>query len=424
MKQVKWQGMRLSRESETLLINEASRLKEGAGDTIFKFGFGQSPFLPPSHVRHTLATHADKKSYVAVQGLAELRDAVASFHTVTDGVQRCADDVLIGPGSKQLIYTVLAAFEDVDVLLVTPSWVSYEPQAALARHQVIRLETNYRSRWRLTPEQLDNALANRPDPTKQALLILNYPGNPDGLSYTQEELMALAVVCRAHRVLVISDEIYGLLHHQGAHVSLASVYPEGTIVTSGLSKWCGAGGWRLGVALLPATCDPVLKQTLIGIASETYSCAPTPVQYAAIEAYQWDDRVTHYLAKQRILLGAIAQYMTDQLRRVGVKLHDPQGGFYLNPDFSGCTALLRRGISTSDQLAQSLLKEADVAVLPGTAFGYAKNTLVARIAYVDFDGEAALDVLEQEALSGEALVAASCPKIVTGTTRLCEWIAG
>jgi aspartate aminotransferase len=136
-------------------------------------------------------------------------------------------------------------------------------------------------------------------------MVFNYPGNPDGLTYTESELTALTTVFRKYNILVISDEIYGLLNHQGNHVSLARFYPEGTIITTGLSKWCGAGGWRLGVALLPTTIEEKLKKTMIGIASETYSCASTPVQYAAIDAYQIGPDVEAYLAHQRRILNRV-----------------------------------------------------------------------------------------------------------------------
>ena len=413
-----------SQKSETLLINEASKLKEMAGETIFKFGFGQSPFLPPQYVIDTLAEFSPRKEYVAVQGIQELREVVAAFHQHHDGIQTTADNVLIGPGSKMLIYAVLAAFNRADVYLITPSWVSYEPQAKLAKLDVNRIHTSFQDRWRLTPELMEEACQSR-DVSKPGILILNYPGNPDGLSYTQEELTALAAVFRKYNILVISDEIYGLLNHTGEHKSLACVYPEGTIVTTGLSKWCGAGGWRLGVALLPNTIEKKFKETLIGIASETYSCAATPVQYAAIQAYQKDIRVNQYLHQQRRILKLAGNHIYQALKQAGVNVHAPQGGFYLNPDFSPLKEKLKsRGITSSELLCEVLLKETGVAILPGNAFGYEAGHLIARLAYVDFDGIKALAAAEEEkeALS-DAFLAEQCPKIVEGTRRLVEWLA-
>ncbi len=136
----------------------------------------------------------------------------------------------------------------------------------------------------MTPENLKESSQFKE--YKDSILILNYPGNPDGLTYTEDKLKAIANYTRDANMLVISDEIYGLLDHAMSHNSFANYYPERTITTTGLSKWCGAGGWRFGAALLSDGISVDLKQTLIGIGSETYSCAPSPVQIAAKEAYR------------------------------------------------------------------------------------------------------------------------------------------
>lgn len=419
--------LKKSQQSETLLINEVSRLKEVAGETIFKFGFGQSPFLPPQNVIDCLASFSARKEYVDVQGIKQLREAVANFHNHYEKLNVKAENVIVGPGSKMLIYAILAAFDDADVFVVTPSWVSYEPQAKLAKLNSIRIDTNFESRWRLTPELLEKSCEARTDKSKPGILILNYPGNPDGLSYTQEELKSLAEIFRKYNILVISDEIYGLLNHFGNHSSIAEFYPEGTIVTTGLSKWCGAGGWRLGVGLFPESTDPKFKQTVIGIASETYSCAATPVQYAAIEAYQVGPEIEAYLAHQRRILNLCANHMYKALVEKGVKLHKPEGGFYLNPDFSALKdKLAQKGVSTNETLCAQLLKETSVAILPGNAFGYKPEQLVARIAYVDFNGPNALAASQEIGLDtdlDDSFLHKWCPKIVEGTKRMQEWLS-
>jgi aspartate aminotransferase len=419
--------LKKSQQSETLLINEVSRLKEVAGETIFKFGFGQSPFLPPKNVIDCLASFSARKEYVDVQGIKPLREAIAKFHNHYDKLNIKEENIIVGPGSKMLIYAILAAFDDADVFVVTPSWVSYEPQAKLAKLNAIRIDTNFESRWRLTPELLEKACDARADKSKPGILILNYPGNPDGLSYTEVELKLLAETFRKYNILVISDEIYGLLNHFGSHSSIAQFYPEGTIVTSGLSKWCGAGGWRLGVGLFPECIDPTFKQTVIGIASETYSCAATPVQYAAIEAYQVGTQIEEYLAHQRRILNLCANHMYFALTDKGVKLHKPEGGFYLNPDFSDLkNKLSQKDISTNEELCTQLLKDTAVAILPGNAFGYKSDQLVARIAYVDFNGPKALAASQEIGLDkdlDDEFLFKWCPKIVEGTKRMREWLS-
>ena len=125
-----------------------------------------------------------------------------------------------------------------------------------------------------------------------------------------------------------------MLDHQGRHVSLASIYPERTIVTTGLSKWCRAGGWRLGALILPPEAPQALTDALIGIGSETYSCAPAPIQAAALAAYQLDPETHLYPTAQQLILSAIDEAIYLALAEAGLRVHSPQGGFYLLLDFS------------------------------------------------------------------------------------------
>lgn len=376
--------------SETLLINERSG-KLAQGRQVYRFGFGQSPFPVPQPLVQRAAEMSGEKSYLPVQGLAELREAVAQFHCQQDEVDWNAERVLVGPGSKLLIYAVMAAFTEAEVLLVSPSWVSYEPQAHLCGHKVSRIQSDAESNWRLSAQALDRFCVGRENPNLPLILVLNYPGNPSGTSYSEQDLQALASVMRRHNVLVISDEIYGMLHHQGRHRSLARYYPEGTVVTGGLSKWCGAGGWRLGVMHVPAELSANLLPRLLGVASETWSCVASPIQYAAIEAYRFGDEISTYVQREREVLSLFGARAAKTLNDAGVKTADPEGGFYLFPDFDlWRDALNARGINSSNQLCTALLEEAGVALLPGTAFGMPEDQLVARLAYVNFDGKAAL----------------------------------
>ncbi|MBA4503178.1 pyridoxal phosphate-dependent aminotransferase [Marinobacterium marinum] len=401
--------------SETLLINErSSRL--AVDRKIHRFGFGQSPFPVPAGVVAALQRHASEKAYLPVQGLAELRAAVADFHRCQDGVDWQPERVLIGPGSKLLIYAVMAAFTRAEVLLVSPSWVSYEPQAHLAGHRVSRLQACAEDDWRLTPAMLERFCRTRANPEWPLLLVLNYPGNPSGTTYSEDQLQALAEVMRRYQVLVISDEIYGVLHHQGAHRSLARYYPEGTLVTGGLSKWCGAGGWRLGVLQLPESLVHNLLPRLLGVASETWSCVAAPVQQAAIEAYRFGPEVAHYVQRERQVLATLGQAAAARLNEAGVTTAAPEGGFYLFPDFAPWReSLARVGIQTSDQLCRRLLEEAGVALLPGSAFGMPDSELVARLSYVDFDGAAALSA------EAQALPEIFQP-VMDGLSALLNWL--
>jgi aspartate aminotransferase len=409
-------------KSGTLSLNEKSKQLEQGGHTIYKFGFGESPFLPLPHVREALASASHRKDYTPVAGLPALREKIAEFHSEVDGYPISAEQILVAPGTKPLLFSLMSAFQNANVFLPAPSWVSYAPQAQIARHEIFKIPTSYEDRWRVTPANLDEVLSTHSDPSKHNLMVLTYPGNPDGLTYSRQELIDLTEVLRKHSVWVISDEIYGMLHHEGQHVSLATVYPERTMVTTGLSKWSGAGGWRLGALILPPDAPQGLVDALVGLGSETYSCAPAPVQVAAMTAYELDDNLHQYLNGQRKIISAIGHQIHGQLSSAGIRVHPPQGGFYLLLDFSPFVDKFKhQGIESDIQLCERLMDEIGVALLPGTSFGMDSDAFTARLAYVDFDGTSALaDIASFN--NAESFVAQHASKMMDGTQLLCDWL--
>ena len=406
-------------KSGTLSLNEKTQEIENTGRPVYRFGFGESPFPPPQRVQDALRGAARRTDYTAVAGLPELRQKVAAFHHEADGYPITAEQVLIAPGTKPLLHNIMRAFHRAAVYLPGPSWVSYAPQARLASHELIVIPTSYESRWRVTPAQLERAINSKGGADREKLIVLNYPGNPDGLTYSRAELEALTVVLRKHRVWAISDEIYALLDHRGGHVSLAQVYPERTLVTTGMSKWCGAGGWRLGALILPPDAPGELREALVGLGSETYSCAPAPIQVAALSAYELDGETTTFLEAQRRILRAIGAVVHGALVECGLRAHAPQGGFYLLLDFSSFAEdLAELGIDSDAELCERLLTETGLALLPGGAFGMPRAALTARMAYVDFDGPAALgdaDRIETTATKHAA-------KMLAGIRALGKWL--
>ncbi|SEI55134.1 aspartate aminotransferase/hypothetical protein [Allopseudospirillum japonicum] len=382
--------------SETLLINERSGALASTR-TLYRFGFGESPFPVPLLLQEALNAARAEKSYLPVQGLPALRAQVAEFHRQQDQVTWDAQGVVIGPGSKLLIYAVLASFVRAQVLLVSPSWVSYQPQAELAGLSVARIYTQAHEQWRLTPEALEAFCQHRENPHLPLILVLNYPNNPTGDTYTGEQLAELAQVLRRHQIIVISDEIYGVLHHQGAHQSLARFYPEGTLVTGGLSKWGALGGWRLGVLHIPKPLRAHLLPRILGVASETWSSVAAPVQYAAIQAYAYPQAIADFVAQERRVLARIGQQSAAILAQVAVETPQPTGGFYLFPNFEAWrTQLAHVGVFTSADLCAYLLEQAGVVLLPASAFGMPASVLAARLAYVNFDGQAALEAASDQ----------------------------
>jgi len=245
-------------ESQTLLINTQSKDLELQNKKIIKLGFGQSPFMPPKLVLESLKNSVNHKEYTSVQGDLDLRKYISQFHNAHNGLKVLPVNILIASGSKILIFNILMSFKKADVFIATPSWVSYAPQAKLAGHNIIKLKTSFEERWRICPRVIRDAAKNKKN--RVSIMIINYPGNPHGLTYNEEELKDLARVAKELNLLVISDEIYGLLNHDHEHKSFVNYYPERTITTTGLSKWCGAGGWRFGAAFLYENIEPEFKQ--------------------------------------------------------------------------------------------------------------------------------------------------------------------
>jgi aspartate aminotransferase len=409
-------------QSATLAINERSAVLQAAGRQVFRLGLGQSPFPVPEVVTEELRANAHQKDYLAVRGLPQLRDAVAEFHRRTDGVGCTGADVLIGPGSKELMFLLQLVYYG-DLVIPTPSWVSYAPQAQIIGRQIRWVPTHPENDWRLTPAELDK-LCSR-DPSRPRIVILNYPSNPTGDTYTMDELRELARLARQYRVILLSDEIYGELHHRGQHVSIARFYPEGTIISSGLSKWCGAGGWRLGTFTFPPSLRWLLDAMAV-VASETFTATSTPIQYAAVRAFQGGLGIERYLDDSRRILRYLGRHLWRRLRAAGVNVCKPAGAFYLFPDLgSHREALEERGIRTSHDLCERLLEETGVAVLPGVDFGRPPEELTVRIAYVDFDGARALVAAQQyyanRVLDSEFLETC-CPRVLEAVDRLCAWL--
>ncbi len=406
--------LRPGKHSETLLINQLSQLRTDNNQNVFKFGFGQSPFPVPEKITQHLAEAAHRKEYMSVQGHLPLRQAIASFHHDMENKNWDHEQIIVGAGSKILLYCIMAAFAKAEVLLPAPSWVSYEPQAKLAGHNVEWLTTHFDQQWQLTPETLECFCQARENQETPLILVFNYPSNPTGQSYSSEQLQRLAKVMRKYKIIVIADEIYSLLSYDKEYCTLEDFYPEGCIVSSGLSKWCGAGGWRLGFHHIPKQLGHAFFQAVIGVASETYSCAPSPIQVAATHAYENQTLAKSFLQKQIGLLKEISLYCSNRLRESGINIHDAQGGFYLFPDFSPFSKqLFKRNISTGEQLTGALMEETGVALLPGSAFGMPESSLTTRLAFVDFDGSQ-IWVAENEK--------AEFDKVKQGIEKLCDWL--
>lgn len=408
--------------SATLAINELSTKLINDGVEIYKLGFGQSPFPVPRKIVQALKNNAHQKDYLPVKGLPQLRSAISSFFNKNYKLSTTSENVMIGPGSKELIYNFQLAYAIDELLLPSPSWVSYEPQAQLNNRKTVWLETEEKNSWKINATDIINHCTDSPN--KNRVLILNYPSNPVGSTYTAAELEDLAKALRKYKILVIADEIYGEITFNGNHNTIATYYKEGTIISTGLSKWAGAGGWRLGIFVFPDNLKFILEAMAV-IASETFTSTSAPIQYAAVEAYKIDDEILMYLTNSRRILKAIGLYVYNQLLKHNVTMPEPEGGFYLFPNFNNWkTALNNKGVFTSKDFCNVLIKETGVALLPGEDFGHPEHNLTSRLSFVDFDGSLVLKLLEEHPtieLNNE-FIENHCPKIVTAMLKTGDWL--
>jgi len=396
-----------------LTINQLSQQLEQQGNNIYKFGFGQSPFPVPRIIQESLQKNAHQKDYLPVQGLGILRENIAT-HTnrLLNTDKYDAGNIFIGPGSKELIYLAQLAI-DAPLLLPNPSWVSYAPQANIIGKKVHWIPTDS-NHWKLEAEVLKRYLNQHN--IQQGILLLNYPNNPTGQSFSDTELQALAAICRQYGIIVIADEIYGLLTFEDQYHSIASHYPEGTLITTGLSKWAGAGGWRLGAMIIPDELKSVYK-AMMALASETFSAVSAPIQFAAVTAYEEHISLSNYLYGSRKTLKRISNYCYDKLRSIGIEVQPAYGGFYLFPNF---TKLCKQ--SDAVEFSRQVLQETGVALLPGSSFGRPTQELTTRLCFVDFDGAKALNHIDLHGEIEQKHLNILFPRMLKGIDQLIEWV--
>ena len=393
--------------SSTLLINETSRKLEEQGRKIYKFGFGQSPFKVPKDVVDELKSNAHQNKYLPMQGLSELRNIVAKYTSKKKNYDYKSDNVIIGPGSKELMFLLHVIF-DGEIILPAPSWVSYAPQAILGRNKVQILQTKRENNWFPTASEIEEIVLQ--DKNKNYLLFLNSPNNPSG--QICDNLEEIANIAKKHNLIILSDEIYSELSFKDNYQSISSFCPEKTIISTGLSKWCGAGGWRLGYFLVPDSLIEI-KNMINVLASETFSAVSAPIQYAAIKAYE--NNHSDYINKSRNILSAVGNYVYENLKSNKVLINKPQGGFYLMPEF------LNKKFNSSTEMCDDILNKTGVALLPGSDFGFDQTRMLARLSFTDFDGKKFMEEIENDTKIDDTKINELAPKIVEGVDKLKKW---
>lgn len=408
------------KESATLAINLQAKAAKSAGKDVVHFGFGQSPFPVHESIRKALADNAHQKDYLPTRGLPELCEAVVKWHKEIFNYDLCLDGIMVGPGSKEMIFQALYCLEG-PVLVPAPSWVSYGPQVNIRGKRIEAIITSRDNSYKLTADELEAACKKYPGEQKN--LILNNPANPTGALYHDDEIEALAKICRENNVIVISDEIYSLVNYtESSYVSFHKHYPEGTIITTGLSKSHGAGGYRLGILAAPENFSELTK-ALCAMISETFSAVSAPIQYAALAAYTKNDDLLDHINLCTKVHKAAGMYLHKRFVAMNLNCPKPEGAFYLFPDFENFKAkLASRGITTCAQLAQQLFDDELIAVLPGSDFYLDEDYFGVRVASVDYDGESVLKAASGVASLDDSFIEKHCPRLKRGCDRLENYL--
>ena len=393
--------------SSTLKINEISKQLEEKGKKLFKFGFGQSPFQIPLNIVDELKNNSHQNKYLPMQGLKELRESVSKYTSIKKKYNYKSDNVIIGPGSKELMFLLHVIF-DGDIILPAPSWVSYAPQAILGRNKIQSIQTIRENNWFPTGAEIEEVILK--DKNKNYLLFLNSPNNPSG--QICENLKEISEIAQKYNLIILSDEIYSELSFEKEFKSISNFCPEKTIISTGLSKWCGAGGWRLGYFIIPNSLN-ILRDSINVLASETFSAVSAPIQYAAIKAYTSNH--DEYINNSKNILKAVGNYVYENLKSNKVLINKPQGGFYLMPEF------LTKKFNSSSEMCDNILKETGVVLLPGSDFGFNKNKMLARLSFTDFDGQNFMNEIQNNQEIDNSLIFKLAPKIVEGVDMLKKW---
>jgi aspartate aminotransferase len=356
-------------ESATLAVDAKAKAKKAAGEDVVGFGAGEPDFPTPSPVVAAAAAACAEPRfhrYTPVGGLPELREAVAVKTARDSGWEVATSQVLITNGGKQAVYEAFATLLDPgdEVLLPAPYWTTYPEAIKLAGGVPVEVVTTEDQGYRVTVEQLEAARTER---TK--VLLWCSPSNPTGAVASPEEVEQIGRWALEHGLWVVADEIYEHLVYGGArHVSMPVAVPEladTCVVLNGVAKTYAMTGWRVGWLIGPA--DVVKAAT--NLQSHATSNVSNVAQVAALEAVRGD---LSSVATMREAFDRRRQTMVRMLDAIpGVTCPEPHGAFYAYPSVKGVLGRTLRGRTprTSVELAELVLDEVGVAVVPGEAFG-------------------------------------------------------
>jgi aspartate/methionine/tyrosine aminotransferase len=356
-------------ESATLAVDAKAKALKAQGLNVIGFGAGEPDFATPDHIVEAAVKACREvkyQRYTPAAGLPELREAVAVKTMRDSGFACTADQVLITNGGKHAVFTAFAALCDPgdEVICPAPFWTTYPEAVTLAGGVPVIIDTEEKNGFRVTVEQLDKALT----PRTKVLLFVS-PDNPSGSVYPEAEVRAIGEWAVKNKVWVVTDEIYEHLTY-GEHkfTSMPTLVPElanQCVIVNGVAKTYAMTGWRVGWMIGP---KDIMKAST-NFQSHATSNVANVSQVAALAAVSGDLSAVHMMREAFARRGALMHKMLSTIP--GVTCMEPQGAFYCFPNFSG---LLNRDIKgktakTTMELADMILSDVNVAIVPGEAFG-------------------------------------------------------
>ncbi len=354
--------------SATLTINSKAKSMKASGINVISFGVGEPDFDTPDNIKEAAikAMRDGFTKYTAVGGIEALKNAIIGKLREDNSLVYRPDEIIVSCGAKHSLYNIAQALYSPgdEVLIPSPYWVSYPDQVLLNDAVPVFVKTYEADSFMVRPEAIEEHITE-----KTKALILNSPSNPTGLTYDKEALEKIAELAVRHNFYIISDEIYEKLIYDGLeHISIASLDGEikaRTIIVNGLSKSHSMTGWRIGYA---AGNDGIIK-AMTNIQSHSTSNPNSIAQKAAVEALTGPQDFISVMIKE---FDVRRRYLVEELNKIdGMSCIMPTGAFYAFPNTSNIYGrkFSGREISSSSDLALYLLEEANVALVPGAAFG-------------------------------------------------------
>jgi len=349
-------------ESPTLSLNAKVKEMKAKGIDIVNFTVGEPDFDTPDNVKRAGIDAINKgfTKYTPVQGIPELRKAIAAKLGSVNRIEYAPDQIIVSCGGKHTLYNAFQALCNPgdEVIIPAPYWVTYPEQVRLGDAKPVFVQTHEKDGFRLRAEAVGKKVTG-----KTKIILLNSPCNPTGAVYEREELKKIADIAVENDIHVISDEIYENLVYEGEHISIASFGDEikaRTITVNGASKAYSMTGWRIGWAAGP----PEIIKAMINFQSQTTSNPTSFSQYAYLEGLTGSQDSVHVMARE---FRKRRDLIVKRLNEIeGICCVNPQGAFYAFPNISGC---LGKGAKNSMGFAMQLLEKAHVAVVPGSDFG-------------------------------------------------------